>query len=285
MKFKPCFRFRTPRRETQLVPGIITLALFLTWNAHLSTTAGQPSVTSGTVFSETDPFHLCGREILTKDHHSSPASQYYIESIYWQVRTYPRGDIENLALLTIDDAPNKESTPGFLDLLDQYDARALFFINGEPAQEHPDLIEAILDRGHQIGNHTWSHSSLLRLDRHQTEKEIVRLNEWLQSEMDYSPRFFRPPYGNSTAYSDSVIAAQGMRNMGWSVAAYDWLYPENEQINEHYPLIAERTMQAMYDGVIILIHDWPVTLKALKVILQELEKEGYELVDPAQIIH
>lgn len=208
---------------------------------------------------------------------------YYIESIYWQVRTVSGGQTDGLVLLTIDDAPNEETTAGFLDVLDDFDVRALFFINGDQSVENPHLIEEILERGHQIGNHTWHHRSLIRLDRQQTVEEITRVNDWLKEKFDYKPAYFRPPYGLSTPASDSVIASHGMKNMGWSVGTYDWVYPEDEDIEENSPKITRRTVNAMMDGGIILIHDLPVSLAALPLILEELIDEGYHFADPGKL--
>ena len=212
-----------------------------------------------------------------------PDDYYYVESIYWQVRNVSDGQTDGLVLLTIDDVPNEETTAGFLDVLDDFDVRALFFINGDLSEENPQLVEKILEEGHQIGNHTWHHRSLIRLDREQTIDEITRVNEWLKEKFDYKPAYFRPPYGLSTPASDSVVAAHGMMNMGWSVGTYDWVYPEDEDIEENSPKIARRTVNAMIDGGIILIHDLPVSLAALPLILEELIEEGYHFVDPGRL--
>lgn len=209
--------------------------------------------------------------------------KYFVNSVLWQVHQESNGSAEGLVLLTIDDSPRKGTTMGFLDLLDEYNVKALFFVNGYISVYQPHLIEEILERGHQIGNHAWNHKKLNKLDRGDIIKEIVMLNSWLDYHFNYKPNYFRPPYGISTSISDSLIHSLGMNNMGWSISSYDWKYPDDEIKDDDHKKIARRTINGMVDGGIILLHDRTVSLKALEIILEETFINGYKFIDPIRL--
>lgn len=213
----------------------------------------------------------------------STSQNYYVNSLLWQVHKVSDGSTDGLVLLTIDDSPRYGSTIGFLDLLDEHDIKALFFVNGYISVYQPHLVEEILERGHQIGNHTWEHKKLNKLDREEVQKEIMMLNSWLDYRFNYEPEFFRPPYGKSTPFVDSLIFDLGMTNMGWSVSSYDWKYPDDEVEEYDHEKIAWRTINGMIDGGIILLHDRPVSLKALEIILEQVLKEDYKFIDPKHL--
>lgn len=213
------------------------------------------------------------------------AQPYYVNSVLWQVHQKSDGLKDGLVLLTIDDSPRKGSTVGFLDLLDEYGIKALFFVNGYMSVYQPHLIEEILERGHQVGNHSWDHKKLNKLDREEVLKEIMMLNSWLDYRFNYKPDFFRPPYGISTPFIDSLLHELGMSNMGWSVNSYDWMYPDDEVEEGDHKKIAWRTINGMIDGGIILIHDRPVSLKALEIILKEVQQNGYKFIDPKYLLN
>lgn len=205
----------------------------------------------------------------------------YVDPVSWHVRDGADGTAEDLLLLTIDDGPRPDTTPDLLELLEAHDVPALFFINGEPAATHPELIHAILEDGHAIGNHTWSHANLAELPADSARHEIVAVNEWLQEEADHTPTYFRPPYGVSSPAVDSVVRAEEMEPMGWSAESYDWLYEdESDTMREDAEAIAERTLESLTNGNILLIHDRPVAVEALEIILNALAEDEVEFVLP-----
>lgn len=97
---------------------------------------------------------------------------------------------ENVLCLTFDDGPDPASTPILLEILDRYNVKALFFCNGEAAENHPDIIDAIISGGHMIGNHGYEH-----LDGWATSLRCYLKNAALAAPFT-SERFFRPPYGH-----------------------------------------------------------------------------------------
>ncbi len=216
----------------------------------------------------------------SQDHQND---HYFVDIPTSTIRSAANGSAESIVLLTIDDGPQIETTIGFLDLLDKYDVKALFFINGYLAEPHPQIVREIIDRGHKIGNHTWGHRRLSEEDPETTEFEILELNKWLERKADYTPRFFRAPYGVLTPEAEKILDKSDMTHIGWSVNSYDWMITYNEEsFDRDVTAIVDQTLRSMEDGNIILIHDRIVSLSALEQILEELTGQGYEFVLPAE---
>lgn len=212
---------------------------------------------------------------------SDSTATYYVDSSTWQIRSAATGNAEKIALITIDDGPKAYTTPKFLDLLDRYDAKALFFINGYLAEPLPWVVEGILDRGHMVGNHTWGHENLSHLTPGETERQITKLNQWMETTLEYRPDFFRAPYGVNTEASNAVMDRTGMEPMNWSVLSYDWLYTDDvDSLQANAAVIARRTLRSMENGNIILLHDRAVSVAALEIILEVLTQQGYRFVLP-----
>lgn len=97
--------------------------------------------------------------------------------------------------LTFDDGPHYKYTAEILDILDEYGAKATFFVVGELAERYPELILRELAEGHEIGNHTWSHPKMKKLTVDSLKQEILKTEELLNEIADYRPKLFRPPEG------------------------------------------------------------------------------------------
>lgn len=180
--------------------------------------------------------------------------------------------------LTFDDGPHPEYTPGILRLLKQYQVKATFFLVGEMAEKYPELVTAELTDGHSIGNHTYHHVSLTKMPQEYVATEIKACGEVLQSITGKAPRLFRPPGGD---YSDSIaetVEALGYRLILWTDDPGDWASPGQQ-------VILKRTLSAVNNGAIILIHDGiQETLDILPTILQAVKAQGYELVTIDQML-
>ncbi len=138
------------------------------------------------------------------------------------LKVYSRGRTgRSVVALTFDDGPDPETTPLLLDLLRRHGVRATFFVTGEQATRHGDLIAAILAEGHEIGNHSFHHDVFLmcrtsaRLDR-----EVARTQDALRP-FGVVPLIFRPPVGITNPKLGSVLARHGLSCVTFSCRAYD----------------------------------------------------------------
>lgn len=150
-----------------------------------------------------------------------------------------------VAALTFDDGPHPEYTPLLLDILERYEARATFFMVGEAAQKHPELVQQVALAGHAVGNHSWDHPSLPSLPKHERQKQIRACEQALAP---YGERFFRPPYGHENPGSHHDVVSLHYQVVNWNLAAEDWL--------EHDPAwMADVLTEGIQPGSIVLLHD------------------------------
>jgi len=152
--------------------------------------------------------------------------------------------------LTFDDGPTPESTPILLDLLARHELQATFFVVGEKAAAHPELIQNILARGHTIGNHSLRHDPLLMLRRPKTlEKDIHQTQVILQG-FGIQPLFFRPPVGITNPHLGRILTGEGLIAVNYSCRALD---RGNRNINN----LARKILGRVRPGDIIMLHDLP----------------------------
>lgn len=127
---------------------------------------------------------------------------------------------ENLCALTFDDGPSRY-TGQLLDMLAEYDIPATFFVLGRQAEYHPDLVRRMLDEGHEVGSHSYSHPNL-RLIPQQHKAEELRRTDTILRKLGANPRLMRPPYGAYDRYTVQVAQSLGMSLALWSVDSRDW---------------------------------------------------------------
>ena len=182
--------------------------------------------------------------------------------------------------LTIDDGPDPEDTPRLLALLAAHEARATFFVIGEKAARHPDLIGQIAAAGHEVGNHTQTHplgtfwcASPARVGR-----ELDRATQEITRATGVAPTRFRPPAGIKNLWLASALRARGLQGIGWSARAL-----------EHWPGDAEaaasRALRHVAPGAILLLHEGPrlptpIRVTAVRRVLERLRAQGYRCVVP-----
>ncbi|MFD0401422.1 polysaccharide deacetylase family protein [Kitasatospora sp. NPDC127121] len=180
--------------------------------------------------------------------------------------------------LTIDDGPDPRYTPTVLALLQQYGIRATFFLVGECAVENTGLVREIADRGHHIGNHTWTHPDLRHMSDEAVRDELERTSDLLYRTTGRQPSWFRAPGGDWSPVAIRVTTELGMRPMGWTVDPEDWATPGTS-------VITERILKNVRPGSIVLNHDGggdrSQTVAALKAYLPVLIDQGYSFSAPA----
>ena len=172
----------------------------------------------------------------------------------------------NIAL-TFDDGPHPQNTPRILDILDAGKATATFFIQGNIAEDHPSLVRDIAARGHQIGNHGYSHLDARHSSLRAYVEETIQAQDVLQNILGQRiEKIFRPPYGNITGSSFLMLAGRGFRFVFWSVDSQDSF------IREPSALMAHIDSLPITGGDILLLHeDYTHTVESLPRILQSLK--------------
>lgn len=183
---------------------------------------------------------------------------------------------EQVVALTFDDGPSRENTPRILEVLDREDVRATFFVLGDRAKKMPDLVAAIDEGGHDVGNHTWSHGSLRSMWASQIRDELRRTNDAVFDAIGRRPALFRPPFGRYAPSALPIVGELGMHVVLWSVDGEDW---ESET-----ETTATRVVRDASAGDIILLHDrTATTAAALPSIIRGLRARGFRLVTVSEL--
>ncbi len=171
--------------------------------------------------------------------------------------------------LSFDDGPSAKWTQQILDILAKYDAKATFFVVGEKAKEHPELIYAEQNAGHTIAHHTWSHISLNGVGFDGFAYEVNLTNSILGNII--AP-CIRLPFADEGFYTEEYATQLGLEIIWWDVDPLDWSSPGQEYISDF-------VLSNIYQDAIILLHDGggnrSQTVAALEIILRELSLQGY----------
>lgn len=188
--------------------------------------------------------------------------------------------------LSFDDGPSPTVTPGVLAVLREHGVRATFFVLGEPAERYPDTLRAIVEAGHELGNHGWSHTSFRSLFPSQIEGELDRTADRIEAVGGARPRLVRPPFGRFPASSVALAAKRGEDFVLWSVDGGDTEANDVHRSAGHPALdIANAVVRGAEPGAIVLLHDRnPATLRALPLILGGLDRKGLHVVPVSELL-
>lgn len=186
--------------------------------------------------------------------------------------------------LSFDDAPDANFTPQILNVLKHYGVKATFFIVGNRAEAHPDIVKRIVQEGHAIGNHSYNHPNLPKVTDNEFHFQVQHTSQIIQNITGYSPKLFRPPYGNVNGNQIEWLASQNYTIVNWNVDSLDWKSLNAEQV---YSNVMGHTMP----GSIVLQHgaggtgeDLTGTVGALPKIIEKLQADGVKLVTIPELI-
>ncbi|MEN6566536.1 MAG: polysaccharide deacetylase family protein [Veillonellales bacterium] len=188
--------------------------------------------------------------------------------------------------LTFDDGPYPPYTDQILDILKEYQVPATFFVIGQNAEKHPELVARIVREGHQVGNHSYHHIDLLKADSSVIAAEIDRTSQVIANITGQPPKFVRPPHGFRDPVVMEAMNKRGLTVVEWSVMSRDWTNPGVEAI-------VERTVGKVQNGSVILLHDGDgvaqvasraQSVEATRRIIQQLRAQGYTFVTVNEIL-
>ncbi|ABX40499.1 polysaccharide deacetylase family protein [Lachnoclostridium phytofermentans] len=174
-----------------------------------------------------------------------------------------------MVALTFDDGPYPPVTKRILETLEKNDARATFFVMGNRVDTYGDTLKLVHDAGNQIGNHSYSHKDLTKLDQKGIEHEVDYSNELINEKANVGDAYLRPPYG---AKSEKVSQYVKVPMIAWCVDTLDWQSRDKNKV-------FEEVKRSVSDGAIVLMHDlYPSTADAIELIVPWLVKQGYQVV-------
>jgi peptidoglycan/xylan/chitin deacetylase (PgdA/CDA1 family) len=182
--------------------------------------------------------------------------------------------------LTFDDGPNPTWTPRLLDILEELDVRATFFLVGNFAQTEIDLVKRIAYSGHAIGNHSWSHPNLAFSSTSRIHDELRDTSEVLEQITGREIHFFRPPFGARRPQVLRTAHRLGMTPVMWNSMTHDWDEKSADKITgrlihkiDHVHAKNSAANVVMHDGghVGLFAHREP-TVQAARKLIQHYRK-------------
>ena len=181
--------------------------------------------------------------------------------------------------MTFDDGPNEKLTPPLLDILAERHIHATFFVVGENAQAHPEILQRAVREGHEIGNHSWSHPAFAKMRDENVRRELQKTDDAIRTAIGDRPVLMRPPYGSITRREKQWIYSDfGYRIILWDVDPLDWKRPGPS-------VVANRIVRGARPGSIILSHDiHPGTIKAMPEAFDRLLAKGFKFVTVSELI-
>lgn len=179
--------------------------------------------------------------------------------------------------LTFDDGPHPQYTQPILKMLRKAGVKATFFLSGTETEKYPQLVREIINNGHEIGNHNFSHRHIKRMGYKELSQEIQQTNRIIHDIAGISPRFFRPPYGELNLQVLRCMFTKKMVAVLWSVDSQDSLYESPFRLRDQLKIVQS--------GDIILLHtDYPHTAEALPGIIDDIKEKGLNFVSVSELM-
>lgn len=187
---------------------------------------------------------------------------------------------DKVLYLTFDDGPDSTWTSQIMQVLQQNNAKAVFFQIGQQVPALGDIVKQELSAGMAIGNHTWSHPSLDGISRDEFDSQVAKTETAQRAEGAYTQsgtHCLRPPYGATDSNTSAWAGQMGYRVVIWNIDPEDWAMPGAQQI-------ADTIIQNAYPGAIVLSHDGggnrSQTVDAYRIALPQLAAQGYRFEAP-----
>lgn len=191
---------------------------------------------------------------------------------------------EKVVALTFDDGPDADTTVQVLDILKKHKVKATFFVIGKRVEEEKKVLKRMVDEGHIIGNHSWSHPDLVKLSTDEVDKELSQVEDLVFQIADYKMSLFRSPYGSLTRENVKQVADRGYKIIAWNVDSLDWKGLSKAEVQTNI-------LENLRNGSIVLQHsaggpgeDLSGSVQALPVIIETLKKEGYKFVTIPELL-
>jgi len=180
--------------------------------------------------------------------------------------------------LTFDDGPSNE-TPRFLEALDELGVKATFFACGANVERRPSVAREIVEAGHALGNHTFSHPCLPLCSRAQVLEEVFSTQDAVGTATGCTVKLFRPPYGLRSPFLATALPAAGLTSVHWTVIGNDWKWDAGRIACRVLDRVRGRGIVCLHDGHAARPNaDRSESLEALRQIVPRLRERGHRFV-------
>lgn len=196
-----------------------------------------------------------------------------------KVPVYSVDTREKVVSLTFDAAWGADKTKGILDILDDYDIKATFFLVGFWVDNFPDMVKEIDARGHEIGTHSETHPHMPQLSAEKMKSELQTSSQKITAINGKTVSVFRPPFGDYNNTLVSVCEEMKIIPVQWDVDSLDWKGLSAAQIHE-------RVVTKAKSGSIVLFHNNSDNiLEALPLVIQTLKLKGFTFAPVGDVVY
>lgn len=177
----------------------------------------------------------------------------------------------------INVAWGNEYLPKMLSILKKYNVHASFFLEGRWVQNNPEFAKMIIDAGHEIGNHSYSHPNMEQISAGKTREEIQKTNEVIQAITDKPVQWFAPPSGSYRDETVQIAAELKLGTIMWTVDTVDWKKPTPEQL-------LQRVISKVHNGAMILMHPTDSTANSLEQLIIQLHQKNLQIGTVSELL-
>lgn len=191
---------------------------------------------------------------------------------------------KKIICLTFDDGPNNPATTIILNILKNYNVKATFFVLLENVLKNPDIMQKIIEDGHIVGLHGYTHKSFSKHPKLTVYRHIKKCLDILQMSFSVKPTYFRPPYGTLTIETETICQEFGLIPVGFTIMEKDW-QPWGALRKSDYIIkkCSPGKILVMHDGYRHYQHNG-TTMENLKHILPILLSQGYSFVSIPELV-
>jgi len=178
---------------------------------------------------------------------------------------------------TCNVAWGNEYIPKMLEIFEKNGIKITFFIEGRWAEKNPDLLKLIHSKGHEIGNHGYSHAHHSKLSFVENVNEIKKAEEIIEKIIGEKTTLFAPPYGEFGEQTVKAVNSLNYKLIMWTIDTIDWKKPGVKYI-------VDKVTKNAGNGKIVLMHPTEDTIKALPIIIQNLHQKGYKITTVGELL-
>lgn len=262
---------------TGFASEVATLSDFKIYNASIIKTIEE--VTSTQVYNLPTPFKQKVIHPLLTDNFGRGKD----ETPIFRVVLDSESDVgDNAISLTFDSAYINDYTFKILDILDEYDAKATFFMTKDFIEQNPSHIMAIIKRGHEIGNHSTTHPDFNKIDDVSVVKEVWQTHDFIRNLTGVEMCLFRFPFGSFSPRTVNLLKQLGYYPIQWAFDSIDWKNLGVDALINRF----KNNIDKIEPGSIILFHNGATyTPEALPTILDMFKEKGYKFVKVSDLIY
>ncbi|MCI5132582.1 MAG: polysaccharide deacetylase family protein [Candidatus Electrothrix sp. EH2] len=217
---------------------------------------------------------------------SRPDGRIDVGGRTWRQLTRPTGGMGKSVLLSFDDGPAPTGPlHSILDTLDRHRIKAEFYLLGQEVNSHPAAVKEIVDRGHKVQNHSYTHPNLVSLSRSAVRKELEKTQESIKRAAGVTPTKIRPPYGAGgwRPYDRDIVAVANELSLtiqNWDIDTEDWKSPKGIGPGKRTMIQRQFERKQSQTEFSVLMHVLPDTAEDLDNFIEHLKKWGFAFARP-----